>query len=258
MTTEATGLFFANEPVKVQMPNCSLINEADLTSHMAQCAVERLQVLELGFCGRGLSTQCLTSTIATGPGNLPMLTTVSFRGAYRLSDQGVAALVEAAPNLTSLDLTQCSLLSIASVKSVGDVLGPKLKSFSLEGCDKLDAMQLLPILLQMTNLQKLSLSGVGGMKDEIVSELAVTLGPYLEELRLADCRLLTDVAIAGVAACCPGLKVLDLDALPHLTDTAIGRIADGCLSLQKIYLKRAKLTDEAVAAFVMASGSCIA
>jgi hypothetical protein len=60
MTTEATGLFFANEPVKVQMPNCSLINEADLTSHMAQCAVKRLQVLDPGICGRGLSIQCLT------------------------------------------------------------------------------------------------------------------------------------------------------------------------------------------------------
>jgi len=37
-----------------------LIIEADFTSHMAQCAVERLQVLDPGFCGRGLSTQCLT------------------------------------------------------------------------------------------------------------------------------------------------------------------------------------------------------
>jgi hypothetical protein len=52
----------------------------------------------------------------------------------------------------------------------------------------MDGLKLLLVLLQMPCLKKLSLSGVGGVKDEVVSELAVVLGSTLEELHLADCR----------------------------------------------------------------------
>lgn len=46
--------------------------------------------------------------------------------------------------------------------------------------------------------------------------------------------------MVGVAACCLGLKVLDLDMLPLLSDMAISRLADGCRSLRVLSLKRAK------------------
>ncbi len=140
------------------------------------------------MCGRGLSDQCLTATFATGPGALSSLTLVALRGAYRLTDKGVSALLQAAPCLTSVNLSQCSLLTEGAVKAVADCLGTQLCALSLEGCAQMDGLKLLPVLLQMPRLKKLSLSGVGGVKDEVVSELAVVLGSTLEELHLADCR----------------------------------------------------------------------
>ncbi|CAK9213214.1 unnamed protein product [Sphagnum jensenii] len=257
MTAQAIGLFFEGEPVEISVPDCSLIPELELTQQMAQCSTQRLEVLELGMCGRGLSDQCLTATFATGPGALSSLTLVALRGAYRLTDKGVSALLQAAPCLTSVNLSQCSLLTEGAVKAVADCLGTQLCALSLEGCAQMDGLKLLPVLLQMPCLKKLSLSGVGGVKDEVVSELAVVLGSTLEELHLADCRLLTDAAVVGVAACCLGLKVLDLDMLPLLSDMAISCLADGCRSLRVLSLKRAKLSDEAVAAFITASGSSL-
>jgi DNA repair protein RAD7 len=257
MTAQAIGLFFEGEPVEISVPDCSLIPELELTQQMAQCSPQRLEVLELGMCGRGLSDQCLTATFATGPGALSSLTLVALRGAYRLTDKGVSALLQAAPCLTSVNLSQCSLLTEGAVKAVADCLGTQLCALSLEGCAQMDGLKLLPVLLQMPCLKKLSLSGVGGVKDEVVSELAVALGSTLEELHLADCRLLTDAAVVGVAACCLGLKVLDLDMLPLLSDMAISRLADGCRSLRVLSLKRAKFSDEAVAAFITASGSSL-
>ncbi|CAK9856853.1 unnamed protein product [Sphagnum jensenii] len=209
------------------------------------------------MCGRGLSDQCLTATFATRPGALSSLTLVALRGAYCLTDKGVSALLQAAPCLTSVNLSQCSLLTEEAVKAVADCLGTQLCALSLEGCAQMDGLKLLPILLQMPCLKKLLLSGVGGVKDEVVSELAVVLGSTLEELHLADCRLLTNAAVVGVAACCLGLKVLDLDMLPLLSDMAISCLADGCRSLRVLSLKRAKLSDEAVAAFITASGSSL-
>lgn len=147
------------------------------------------------MCGRGLSENCLTATIANGPGSLPLLTTVSFRGAYRLTDKGLSAFLYSTLNIAALDLTQCSLLSIAGIKAVAYIIGRKLKSLSLDGCTQLDALELLPILSQMTNLQKLSLSGIGSVKDGLVSELVVVLGSGLEELRLADCRYVSEIML---------------------------------------------------------------
>ncbi|KAH8953432.1 hypothetical protein BDL97_08G026900 [Sphagnum fallax] len=187
MTAQAIGLFFEGEPVEISVPDCSLIPELELTQQMAQCSTQRLEVLELGMCGRGLSDQCLTTTFATGPGALSSLTLVALPGAYRLTDKGVSALLQAAPGLTSVNLSQCSMLTEGAVKAVANCLGTQLCALSLEGCAQMDGLKLLPVLLQMPCLKKLSLSGVGGVKDEVVSELAVVLGSTLEELHLADC-----------------------------------------------------------------------
>ncbi len=118
----------------------------------------------------------------------PLSHLVALRGAYRLTDKGVSALLQAAPCLTSVNLSQCSLLTERVVKAVADCLGTQLCALSLEGCAQMDGLKLLLVLLQMPCLKKLSLSGVGGVKDEVVSELAVVLGSTLEELHLADCR----------------------------------------------------------------------
>ncbi|CAM6050148.1 unnamed protein product [Sphagnum compactum] len=48
------------------------------------------------------------------------------------------------------------------------------------GCSKATAQ----VPLQMLGLQKLLLSGIGGVRDEMVTELAMLLGSSLEELHL--------------------------------------------------------------------------
>lgn len=74
------------------------------------------------------------------------------------------------------------------------------------GCSKATAQ----VPLQMLGLQKLLLSGIGGIRDEMVTELAMLLGSSLKELHLlvlwfsSVCdfylrfRLLTDAAVVRV------------------------------------------------------------
>lgn len=49
MTPEAAGLLFANAPVQISVPDCSLLSEVDLTERFAQCSNEQLEVGDLAF-----------------------------------------------------------------------------------------------------------------------------------------------------------------------------------------------------------------
>lgn len=257
MNSKTASLLFQGEPSEVRIPDCTLISETELTQILAQFSPCRVEELHLGLCGRAMSEQCVLATLASSPERLPMLNSLSVSGAYRLTDKGLEALLRAAPLVTCLDLSNCSFLSEAGIRAVADCSGSTLKTLVLDGCKQLDGAKILSALVRMPQLQKLSLSAVGGINDEVVSELAVQLGPHLQELSLAQCSSITDAAMAAIGACCGSLKVLNLDHLSLLTDISIARIADGCNTLGTLTMTRCKFSDEAVAAYVTASGGSL-
>eukprot|EP00249_Psilotum_nudum_P017534 c26376_g2_i1 orf=2-2341(+) len=257
MGPAAFALFIVEAPSEIRVPDCSHVSEKEVMQMVTQFTGKNLEVLELGNCGRWFSDQCVSAMVARSNGSLPSLYTVSLRGAYRLTDNGLADFVRATPVLTSLDLTDCSYLSELGIQIVADCLGSNLNKLCLDGCKQLNVSKMLLVLLNMRQLQSLSLANVAGMCDELVSELAVHLGLTLQELSLAHCSSLTDAAMAAVGACCSGLKSLNVDSLQLLTDSSIGRITDGCRSLLNLTLTRCKFSDEAVAAYVTASGSSL-
>lgn len=57
----------------------------------------------------------------------------------------------------------------------------------LDGCTNLDAESIVHDLVKLQKLEKLSLSAVCGVTDEVVSELCVQLGGQLRDLCLAHC-----------------------------------------------------------------------
>jgi DNA repair protein RAD7 len=90
------------------------------------------------MCGRCITDQGLSATLASGVNTLPQLLTLSLRGAYRLTDSAVDNLLAAAPNLTSLELRKCSLMTDDVIRMVADALGAQLRGFSVEGSAQLD------------------------------------------------------------------------------------------------------------------------
>ncbi|KAJ7556353.1 hypothetical protein O6H91_05G079300 [Diphasiastrum complanatum] len=228
-------------PSTIALPDCSFISEQELTEILAQCCRNSIEVLDLKLCGRGLSDQCVAATLSPSPG-MSNLRRLCLKGAYRLTDKGLSTLIESAPQLTCLDISLCSLISEAGIKKVADCLASKLKSLSLEGCAHMNGLKLLPSLTKLQELTQISLGGVGGITDDVLSELLVHIGVKLEELCLSDCLSLTDAAVAAIGACCTGLRVLILDQLTKLTDLSLARIADDCRSLRKMSLQRCKFS----------------
>lgn len=257
MTPRTLGLFITGSPTQIWIPDCSLIPEEDLTKLIAECSTTNLEVLQLGMCGRAFSDRLLQATFACSSAGLPCLTCLSLKGAYRLSDVGLRSLVQMAPLLSSVDLSQCSLLSEAGVNTLANSLASVIKELRLDSCQQLEPFKILPALKKMHKLEVLSLAGIPGVTDDFVSELLSYLGCDLKELSLADCGKLTDGALEAIGAVCCALNVLILDNLSLLTDTALGHLANGCRSLQTLSLKRCSFSDEAVAAFIDASGNCL-
>lgn len=145
------------------------------------------QVLQLGFCGRCLPDYLLCDTLARSANSLPALTTLSVRGACRLSDIGLNSLVSAAPALRSLDLTECSLLTSSSIDIIANSLGLNLRKLYLDHCLSIDVMLILPALEKLEQLGVLSLVGIETVCDEFIREFVSIRGHNMKELILADC-----------------------------------------------------------------------
>ena len=143
------------------------------------------QVLQLDLCGHCLSDSSLLKALV--PKGLPSLTMVSLKGACRISDVGLGALVSSAPALHSMNLSQCSLLTDVGIGNLANSLGSILRELYLDDCESLDAMRILPGLKKLQCLEVLSLRGIGSVSDKFIKQLIISNGQNLKELVLANC-----------------------------------------------------------------------
>lgn len=129
----------------------------------------------------------LQAALAHSQNSLPALTTISLKGAYRLSDDGLRMLVSAAPSLKSVDISQCPLLTSEGVCCLASSLRLVLRELYLDDCCGLDAMLILPALQKLENLEVLSVAGIQTVCDDFVCEFLSANGHRMKELVLADC-----------------------------------------------------------------------
>ncbi|KAF3341289.1 F-box/LRR-repeat protein 4 [Carex littledalei] len=211
--------------------------------------------LQLDLCGRCLPDYILRASLASAPNSLPSLTKLSLKGAYSLSDDGLAAIISSAPLLSSLNLCQCSLLTSEGITYLADNLGPALRELYIDNCQNVCAMSILPSLKKANCLEVLSMAGISSVSNKFVRELIPVCGSTIKELNFAGCSKLTASAIKIIGENCPQLLVLDIRNLTRLKDVALGHLANGCRAINRLLLRRSSFSDEAIAAFVETSGT---
>lgn len=257
MNAQFLGLLVCGSPTEIRIRDCSWLTEEEFSRAFQQCDTSLLTVLQLDQCGRCLPDYLLPDTLARSANALPILTALSIKGACRLSDAGLSALVVSAPVLRSINLSQCSLLTIDGINILANSLGSILKELYLDDCQGLDPMLMLPALLEFEQLEVLSLAGIQTVSDAFVKELVAVCGQNFKELVLTDCMKLTDSSLKAIAETCTGLHALDLSNLNRLTDSTLGNLANGCRKIKKLKLSRNAFSDEAVAAYLEASGESL-
>ncbi|KAL6965786.1 hypothetical protein U1Q18_036846 [Sarracenia purpurea var. burkii] len=257
MNSHFVELLVQGSPTEIRIRDCSWLAEEKLRSTFEGCETNSLVVLQLDLCGRCLPDYVLVATLAGSPNSLPALTTVSLKGAYRLSDAGLSALVTSAPALRSINLSQCSLLTSDGINTLADSLGSILRELHLDYCENIDVMRILPAMLKLEHLEVLSLAGIETVCDDFLIEFIAVRGCNIKELVLADCVKLSDSSMKIIAKNCTGLFALDLGNLCRLTDATMGYLANGCRAIQTFKLRRNSFSDDAVAAYLEASGESL-
>ncbi|KAL8128535.1 hypothetical protein V2J09_017690 [Rumex salicifolius] len=226
-----------------------------LTLGLGLTSLDILWVLQLDLCGRCMPDYVVQETLANK--GLPALTTLSLKGACRLSDEGLKTLISSAPALKSLNLSQCSLITNAGINAVADSLRSGLRELYLDDCQSLNVMLLMPELERLANLEVLSLAGIPSVSDKFLKQLIGSIGRNIKELALANCGKLTDSTLRVISKNCYQLCALDLAYVTKLTDSGIGYLASCCQAIQSLKLCRNTFSDEAFAAFLEACGESL-
>ncbi|CAL9088871.1 unnamed protein product, partial [Musa textilis] len=238
MSSRLIGLLVRGSPTEIRLSDCSWATENLFQEVFSQCNTKCLKVVQLDLCGRCLPDYVLSGTLAQYPHSLPSLTTICLKGAYRLSDDGLNAIIHSAPSLRSVNLSQCSLLTPLGIINVAAKLDRVLTELYIDDCQNVDAMAILPALKKLIHLEVLSVAGIQSVCDKFVHQLIPVCGSHMKELIFARCQKLSTASIKTVSAYCSRLCAIDLRNLNRLNDSAIGYLANGCRSLQKLKLRR--------------------
>lgn len=257
MDVHFLDLLVRGSPTGICVPDCSWLTEEQFTECFKNCDTSNLMVLQLDQCGRCMPDYVLPSTLARSPKSLPMLSSLSLSGACRLSDVGLRALVSVAPAITSINLSQCSLLTSSTIDMLSDSLGSVLRELYLNECQSIDLKLILTALKKFEKLEVLSLVDLPSVRGQLLREFITARGQALKQLTLSNSVKLTDSSIKDISENCPNLRVLDLANVCKLTDCALGYLANGCQFLEKLIFCRNSFSDEAVAAFVETSGGSL-
>ncbi|XP_045790388.1 uncharacterized protein LOC123885168 [Trifolium pratense] len=250
-------LLVSGTPTEIRVRDCSWLSEEQFTKCFLASDTSKLVVLQLDQCGRCLPDFVVTSTLARSPKQLPLLTSLSLGGGCRLSDEGLRSLVSSTPMLRSINLSQCSLLTSASLYTLAESLKSLLKELYLDHCLGIDAALIVPALMEFEHLEVLSVAGIPTVCDTFVKDYIVARGHNMKELILKDCINLTDASIKVIAENCPGICGLDLSSVCKLTDLSMGYLTNGCRALHTLKLCRNSFSDEAIAAYVETNGESL-
>ncbi|XP_058185738.1 uncharacterized protein LOC131302963 isoform X1 [Rhododendron vialii] len=257
MNARALDLLMQGSPTEIRIKDCSWLTDEHFTKIFGTFDSKSLKVLQLDLCGQCVHGDSLCKTIVQSQNSLPDLAIISLKGACRLTDVALKALVASTPALQSINLGECSLLTDTGISLLSACLGATLRELYIDNCHRIDARVVAPAILEFKRLEVLSVAGIQTVCDEFVVEVITKCGRNMKGLDLADCVKLTNTSMEVIGNNCSGLCSLNISNLHNLTDLAIQYLSNGCLSIQTLKLRQTSFSDEAIAAFLETSGKSL-
>eukprot|EP00730_Choanoeca_flexa_P004468 TRINITY_DN11704_c0_g2_i2.p1 TRINITY_DN11704_c0_g2~~TRINITY_DN11704_c0_g2_i2.p1 ORF type:complete len:830 (+),score=240.83 TRINITY_DN11704_c0_g2_i2:123-2492(+) len=200
-----------------------------------------LQLLDLHACG-----QLTNDELGKFADFMPNLTSLCISGAFKVTDDCIASVVSALPQLTEFIYRHTAIS--------GAKLLPALAN--CKGMQKLELSHVLMLgdeqlqhLHGMHKLEQLKLVSCELLTDDSIVPVLEKVGHKLKTLHLSGLFQLTDASLQAAARHCPSLKDLSVVNLVHLTDAGLAAFVATDHRFTHLNLKRCiELTDEPVAA----------
>lgn len=290
LTPAAARLLSDGAPARLVLPDCHQLDPEALSGALGLALTKRLEVLDLSFCGRGLTdkaseafTRAAGFPVAPaeaggagaegeGPGGgrgaarptaggarggqesaLGALRAMRLHGAYKLSDAGLARALEAAPGLERLAVPLCSRLTDAALRGLPALCG-SLSSLDLSGCGGLSGGAIAGAVGSLGALRELRVDGLPGVGDAALVEIAEAAPDGLESLSVSRCGTpesgVGDEGLTAVARRLPGLRSLRVEYARGVTDDMLVELC-ACRGLEVLSLRHcAGVTDRGVADYL--------
>jgi EIN3-binding F-box protein len=200
------------------------------------------------------------SEIADG---CPLLEKLDLAQCPLISDEGLIAIARKCPNLTSLTVESCVRVGNDSLQAIGRCC-PKLNSVTIKNCPLVGdqgicdlvssaGVSLFKVKLHGLNIgdhaianvgyhgksiTDLTLSGLLSVGERGFWVMANTLGlQKLKSLAIISLPGLTDLGLACIAKCCPGLKQVHLRKCAKVSDAGVKAFFEAAIMLESFQLE---------------------
>lgn len=170
---------------------------------------------------QGLTDTQLASLIQA----CPNLQTLNLTRCYQITDQGLASLSQL-KQLQTLHLEECIVITDERLASLAQL--KQLRTLNLTECDQITD-EGLASLGQLRNLQRLNLKGCRKITDEGLASL--TQLPQLQILNLTGCHKITDKGLVSLTQL-KQLQTLDLSNCDKITNQGLTLLLEQLKLLQ--------------------------
>ena len=253
VTVQGIGALAAAAPALARLALCGLPGLTDAGLDMV-ATLQHLIAIELADCPR-LSP----AGLAKLAGGCPQLRSVSLARSRRaVSKEALGAVATGCTELVRVDLASCHVddAGLAAFAGAGTASAGLVEA-NLSGNAQLGDAGLLALTARgCPNLRVLNLSGCKLVTDVAVAAVAAQCA-QITDLSLVGCRHLTDAALGSIAAGLPGLTALALTNCAKLTDNGTGVLLAGCRLLVSLRLRGCNKLGDPTAACIATFGKHI-
>ncbi|GAB7351201.1 hypothetical protein MBLNU459_g1641t1 [Dothideomycetes sp. NU459] len=169
-------------------------------------------------------------------------------GLDQLTDRTLDIVADNCLRLQGLNITACRRLTDASLVAVAKNCR-HLKRLKCNSCSQLTDTSILTVAAHSTHLLEIDLYDLPLLESASITAI-MTSCTHLRELRLARCPRITDSAFLSIPSKTPAfdaLRILDLTDCSELGDKAVEKIVTTCPRLRNLILAKCRqLTDRAV------------
>ncbi|XXG39856.1 hypothetical protein AAC387_Pa01g0714 [Persea americana] len=151
-------------------------------------------------------------------------------------------------SVSHLDLTLCPRVADCSLSAVAAACHSSLRSIDLSRSRSFTHAGIADLVSNCRFLVEMDLSNATDLTD--FAAVAISRAVNLERLRMARCKMITDLGIGCVAVGCRKLKLISLRWCLGVSDLGVGLIAVKCKELKSLDLSYMQITKKCLPAIL--------
>ncbi|KAK4521402.1 DNA damage-inducible protein 1 [Mucor velutinosus] len=163
--------------------------------------------------------------------------------ASHVTDCTIRHIIRSCPQLTSLNLSHCRLITNDGLYYLGRAtrIANQLQVLSLQNCRQITDVGLGHLTAQCHGLQTLHLGACPRITNDGIISLVTASGNTIRRLRLSDCSHMTGSTLHAIARLCgPRLEWLDIARTKSIRHTHLEDLVQHCPNLRRLNVSMKK------------------